>query len=436
MMTETRTVERIQESEVRSQIDVSIGIDIGTSAIKGALLSASGEILATVNRPTELERPAPDEVVFSSTRCYEILCECLKKLAKSNKGGHIGAVALSGATGDTLLMNKDGGLLQPTLHWMDTRSATDAAVDPPGMTAGDVYQVSGWPWFRMFPLAHLAWLKDHQPEAYQQADRVGMNLTYQYYRLCGAWAIDPSTATTFYLQDQASQKWHQPYLDWLGLSAGQLPALRESGSCIGRISSQAAKETGLPEGCAVVLGAFDHPSAARGAGVTQVGELLLSLGTSWVGFYPVKNRALALVQNMLVDPFLSGNEGPWGAMFSLAKAGERLNEALLQTYPEATNDAARYVLIENDLRRAMNGATLNNAAVVLIHELVESMHVKIEAFSQQGISADRIVLVGGPSGNSAIVELFKKIMNRPIQVAPSSGHSGAIGAAKLAASSR
>jgi sugar (pentulose or hexulose) kinase len=410
----------------------TIGIDLGTSAIKGALISEGGAILATHTRATELDRPGPREVVFSTDRCYAILCEVLQALTQADPAGRIGAVALSGATGDTVLLSQAGRPLLPAIHWMDSRSSEDPAIDPPGMTPADIYQVSGWPWFRSFPLAQLAWLKTHQAEAYHQAHRVGMNLTYQYYRLCGAWAIDPSTATTFYLQDQQQLKWHPPYLDWLGLKAGQLPQLQPSGCCIGRISVQSASETGLPEGCAVVLGAFDHPSAARGAGVTKPGELLLSLGTSWVGFYPVRERALALKQNMLVDPFLSGEQGPWAGLFSLAKAGERFNDALRRSYPEAASEGTRYGLLERDLRQVISGGGAGNAATVLIRELVLSMREKMDDFSRQGIPASRIVLVGGPSANPAIVALFRQIMDRPVEVAPSSGHSGAVGAARLA----
>jgi sugar (pentulose or hexulose) kinase len=408
----------------------TIGIDLGTSALKGVLLSESGEILATSTRQTELERPASGEVVFSSDRCYEILCEVLQILAA--QADCVGAVAISGATGDTLLLNREGRPLLPTIHWMDTRSQEDPSVDPRSIPADEIYHISGWPWFRMFPLAHLVWLKTNRADTYRQAHRVGMNLTYQYFRLCGAWAIDPSTATTFYLQDQQQQKWHQPYLDWLRLNAEQLPEILPSGSCIGRITSQASTETGLPEGCTVVLGAFDHPSAARGAGVNQPGELLLSLGTSWVGFYPVQDRGPAIQENMLVDPFLSGDQGPWGAMFSLTKAGENLSEALRLSYPEAPNEATRHGLIELDLRRAMNGGATPPAAVRLICDLAQSMREKIDGFSRRGIVAERIVLAGGPSANSAIVNLFEQITGKPIHVSPSSGHSGAVGAARLA----
>lgn len=409
-----------------------LGIDLGTSAIKGALLSRSGTVLATYTRFTEIERPGPGQVVFSSERCYEILCDVFRTLAQAAPAGSIQAVALSGATGDTLLLSREGRPLLPTIHWMDTRSADDTTVDPPGMTAADIYRISGWPWFRRFPLAQLAWLKQHQAEVFHQADRVGMNLTYQYFRLCGAWAMDPSTATTFYLQDQPHQTWYQPYVDGLGLKAAQLPLLLPSGHRIGRISGTAAAETGLPEGCSVVLGAFDHPSAARGAGITQPGELLLSLGTSWVGFYPITERAVALNQKMLVDPFLSGENGAWGGMFSLTQAGEKLNAAFLASYPDAPDAETRYTLIEHDLRQMMNGVAPTSAATTMVRDLVESMHERIKEYSQQGIPVRRIVLVGGPSANPAIVDLFRQTLGKPTQVAPTAGYTGAVGAAFLA----
>lgn len=410
----------------------TIGIDLGTSAIKGVLLSADGVILATATRPTELEVPVSGRVVFSSDRCHEILCDILQELTTSAPSLLIGAVSISGATGDTLLLNPEGRPLLPTIHWMDTRSTEDPVVDPPGMSCAGIYRISGWPWFRMFPLAHLAWLKAHEPEAYHQAWRVGMNVTYLNFRLCGAWVIDPSTATTFYLQDQEQQKWHQPYLDWLGLNAEQLPEIQPSGSCVGRISSAAAAETGLPETCKVVLGAFDHPSAARGAGVVKPGDLLLSLGSSWVGFYPLEDRAEALSLDMLIDPFLSAAGGPWGAMFSLTKAGQKLNEALRVSYPDAINDPARYALVEADLRRPLENRTSpRNAAVDLIHELIETMRDRIASFSKRNIVTERIVLAGGPSANGAIVDLFKHMLAKPIEV--TSAHSGAVGAALMAA---
>ncbi|MFH0918802.1 MAG: FGGY-family carbohydrate kinase [Fibrobacterota bacterium] len=410
----------------------AIGIDMGTSAIKGVLVTEDGKIVVTATQATDLERPQAGEVVFSALRHYEILCQVLRTLVKSVGKGTINAVVLSGATGDTLLMDENNRPLLSVIHWMDTRSMDDVSIDPPGMSSADMYRVSGWPWFRSFPLAHLAWLKKNKTDEYGLAAKIGMNITYQFYRLCGAWAMDYSTATTFYLQDQTHRTWHQPYLNWLGLNETQLPRLFPSGTRIGEITGKAALETGLPEGCAVVLGAFDHPSAARGAGVTVPGDLLLSLGTSWVGFYPVMERQSALRQDMLVDPFLSVEKGPWGAMFSLSKAGERLYASLHSSYPGVRYDLERYRLFELDIRSFIGNGQPNNPAINLVNELILTMREKTESFSPHGFEVRRIVLVGGPSNNPAIVDLFGLVLNKPARVADSASHAGALGAALLA----
>lgn len=406
----------------------TVGIDLGSSAIKGVLLDAAGALIGQTTRPTELEYPAPHAVVFSAARCFEWLAEVLRTLAATAAGRPIKAVTLSGATGDTVLLDAAGEPLWPVLHWMDARSQDDARVEPPGMTAAEVHERVGWPRLRSFPLAHLAWLKREQPGVYGRAQRVGMNLTYQYFRLCGAWAMDPSTATTFYLQDQQKQEWYPPFLDWLGLRAEQLPELLPSGRCIGRLSGAAARDTGLPEGCEVRLGAFDHPSAARGAGVLEPGALLLSLGTSWVGFHPVATRAQALKAGLLVDPFLAGSGGPWGGMFSLARAGEKLNDALAQSYP-GVEPVIRYQRLAQDL--ALD--PLPSLPVVhLIQALIRELQERMAQCAQQGIATHRIVLVGGPSANPALVQLLQRALALPLQVGAAGSYAGAVGAARLA----
>lgn len=411
----------------------TIGIDFGSSAIKGVLASPDGRLLASASLDTELERPAPGHVVFSSPRAYELLCDVFHTLVKASGSRPVAAVALSGATGDTLLMDHEGNPLLNAIHWMDTRSVNDASIDPPGMTPRDIHTMTGWPWSRSFPLAHLAWLKSYEPEAFRRAHRVGMNLTYLYHRLCGVWAMDHSTATTFYLQDQCRKAWHPPFLKWLGLDETQLPELHPSGSLIGGLSRQAAAETALPEGCAIVLGAFDHPSAACGAGTTRPGDLLLSLGTSWVGFYPVPSREIPIANAMLADPFLSDRNGPWGAIFALTKAGEKLGAALADSYPDAPNAAARHILIERDLERTLNGAATATPAIALVLDLIRDMRDKINMFAARGIPTSRLVLAGGPSANKAIVNGFRLEMQADVEVAPAGSYSGALGAARMAA---
>ena len=124
------------------------------------------------------------------------------------------------------------------------------------------------------------------------------------------------------------------------------PRSAPSGTALGALTARAAADTGLPPDTLVVLGAFDHPCAARGTGTLEPGDLLLSCGTSWVGFYPLRDRALAVAQKLLVDPFLQP-AGPWGAMFALTAIGATIDEYLDRLVLAPGEPAARRVEIFN-----------------------------------------------------------------------------------------
>ena len=70
--------------------------------------------------------------------------------------------------------------------------------------------------------------------------------------------------------------------DSYGITERQLPELVPSGSLIGTLKPELCGGA-LTAKTRIVAGSFDHPTAARAAGVTRPGEMLLSCGTSWVG---------------------------------------------------------------------------------------------------------------------------------------------------------
>ena len=86
-------------------MDLLLGFDIGTTALKVVLCSPERGVIAEAKRATELLRPQDGHVEFSSQRCYELLCEAIRELvAAAPSGSAIRGLALSGATGNTVLM--------------------------------------------------------------------------------------------------------------------------------------------------------------------------------------------------------------------------------------------------------------------------------------------------------------------------------------------
>ena len=153
-------------------------------------------------------------------------------------------------------------------------------------------------------------------------------IEYLLYKMTGKWGIDRSTAVPFYLLEQQTGKWHKPYLDALGITEDKLPTVYESGDLLGNITKEFSEKYGIDEKCKVFLGSFDHPSGAIANNVVKEGELLLSCGTSWVLFFPYKDREKLIENRLLCDTFLSKEKGLWGAMSSVAQVSKNIDRII------------------------------------------------------------------------------------------------------------
>jgi sugar (pentulose or hexulose) kinase len=362
------------------------------------------------------------------------------------------------ASGNTLLLDKDDRPLINIINWMDERALNQVDEILPELDRDRVQTTVGWPFGRgWFPMAHLAWLKKLQPEIYRAAARYCMNNDWLMYRLTGRWGLDYSTASTFYLIDQVNRCWHKPYLDMLEIPEEAVSKLGPSGSVLGPLSRQGAEDTGLTQDALVALGAFDHPSAARGTGFTDIGDLLLSCGTSWVGFYPIEDRSQGISQELLVDPFLSP-EGPWATLFSLPRIGRRIDwyiENLILKEDEHPEE--KYVIFSESSEKAPPGAGgyyvrpfLDSEHVpqaeIDLHrhrsreEIARSvmegpalrMRYNIEQLAEAGIRADRIAMVGGPAESPVWPRIVAEITGLELKLI-NGQTAGAVGAAILAA---
>ncbi|MCK5844225.1 MAG: hypothetical protein KAG97_05915, partial [Victivallales bacterium] len=305
----------------------------------------------------------------------------------------------------------------------------------------------GWPCVSIFPLAHLAWLREHESAIFaDDSTRYCMNTDWLLHQLTGQWRMDHSTATTFHLQDQVAGKYHKPYLDMLGIDERKLSSLVDSGTVIGPITREAAERCGVRESTMVVTGSFDHPAAARGVGIERPGQLLLSCGTSWVGFFPDMDRDKIIESELLCDPFLSGEGGPWGAIFSVPQIGRNIDWYVDNLI--APNEDNKFAVFDETATLAEPGAgglqinlldkpkivtaSRENIARAVMESAARLLNEKLESLVKNGIRFERAVMVGGPSKSPIWPGIVQDITG--IKVTIGSQFAGAIGAAKLASS--
>ncbi len=433
-----------------------IGFDSGTSAIKAILVDTSGRVLSKSSRKVELIRPFEDRCEIDPARYVENIIEIITELAKDagTQKDTIRAICSCAASGNTVLLDGNRRPLGNTISWLDKRTSGREAELWPELDPEEIYRSTGWPWRGVFPLAHLAWLRDNKPQLWSKARYFAMNDTFVYHELCGNLATDPSKASTSFLYNQPTGSWNRDLLDILGITESSLPEIVPSGTVVGTLSPAVAKRTGLQEHAQIVTGSFDHPSAARSTGVLEQGELLISAGTSWVAFAPLESRETALSIGALADPFLTDADpaGPWGAMLSLTAVAEKIDTLLAGLFGSS---ADLYRMFDSAAENAPPGAggmlinpweqdpgeilsifsahSTNEAARGLMEGCAFLMKNRIEKIAHAaGIPFTRIILVGGPTKSPIWPEILATILDRTISIPDSGQHAGALGAAILA----
>ena len=420
-----------------------IGLDLGTSAIKGVLTDPAGAVLAEAGAESHFLHPQDGWVEIEPQQHYQNVCRVIRELV-SAAPAEVAALAMAAASGNTLLTDAAGRPLINIINWMDRRAEQNPPAALAGRTTAAVTQITGWPCVSSFPLAHLAWLREHRPELYREAGHYGMDTDWLLYRLTGRWVIDHSTATTFHLQEQSSGTYYEPFLKMLDIPRAKLSALAHPGVAVGPLTGPALRDTGLSPRTAVVTGCFDHPAAARAVGVAEPGQLMLSCGTSWVGFVPCIDRQKILSAQMLCDPFLSAGGGPWGGMFSVPYIGRTIDWYIenvialgerdrLRIFNESSAEAAPGAGgLTIDLRlppRAIS-ADRKNVSRAIMEGAARLLNEKIRDLQARGFRYNRAVMVGGPAHSPIWPSIVAEITGLAIALGGRS--AGARGAALLA----
>jgi sugar (pentulose or hexulose) kinase len=429
-----------------------IGLDIGTTAIKCVLLSEEGKVIASASVENQYFESHGGRVEFDAAERFESICELINSMAGKKAGDTvISGLCISGASGNALLLDANKQPLMNAVSWLDQRAALTYSELVP-FSPNYVFNVCGWPLTGSFPLSFFAWMKNKETVLYNKAHYYATDFIFYNYKLSGNWLIDISTATNFYLIEQASRRYHQPFLDFLDVEERQLPEIVNSGSILGYITEEASKRIQLPEGTPVIGGSFDHPAAARGTGVLCEGDMLLSCGTSWVLFTPVSDREKALSNQMLVDSFLQP-EGPWGGMMSFTAIGKTIDSYINLLFPDTADRFAEFdeaVMASYNLPETCEFNLLQQECThqnyidnlltqyglpcvcrSITDNLASHIQQKVGSLKKEGLDIRNLLMVGGFSESKVWPQLLANRLNIPIHLTDGA-YAGCLGACILA----
>lgn len=250
-------------------------IDLGSSAVKAALVDREGVLAA------EAVTPAPHveggSGRFDAGKYAWAVVDSLGQLAQKlpGAGARVAGISFSSQRATLVLPGGTGA----AISWQGSDCAAAADRFYAGFGPDRFHHITGLPPSFLYTVAKLAHLKE-------EGHLAGPLLTLHELVAARLGAsrslIDPSNASATGLFDIAAGGWSGEVLDHLGLRAGELPEVAPAGTPMGELGADVAASTGLREGIPLFTGGGDQQCAALGAVSSAPGKVLLSLGTAGV----------------------------------------------------------------------------------------------------------------------------------------------------------
>jgi xylulokinase len=396
-----------------------VGIDVGTSGVKGLAIDPAGTIVASAQVEYPLSTPRLGWSEQDPDHWWRASKEVLAELRAA--AGRFTGIGLSGQMHGLVALDSHDRVLRPAILWNDQRTAAECEEIERTIGLERLLALTGNRALPGFTAPKLLWLRRHEPEVYGRIARIALPKDYVRLRLCGEHAIDVADASGTLLLDVAGRRWSEEVVTALELEPGWLPRVLESPEVSGE----------TPDGVPVAAGAGDQAAGALGVGVDRPGPLSVALGTSGVVFAALERFAADDAGR--IHAFCHAVPGAWHAMgVMLSAAGSlrwlRDTAATGVAYDRLTMEAAAWPAgaegltflpylagertphADPDARAAFTGVTVRHDRGALVRAVLEGVAYGLRD------SLDLIVELGGKpslgrvSGGGARSDLWLAIV--------------------------
>jgi xylulokinase len=260
-----------------------IGIDVGTTSIKGVLLTSAGDFVTSIGQEYTLDY-GPEETCELDPEVYwNIACKIVREMIEKSgiDPALVSGIACSSQGETIIVVDKECKPLRKAIIWLDNRSVKEAKRIEEKFGNQQILDITGQPEvLAIWPATRILWLRENEPHIFNAAGKFLLVEDYLLYRMTGNYFAEHSLVSSTLYFDISRKIWWKEMLDFLQISENQLPQLFESGKTVGNLTEEASLLMGLTSKTKVVTGAYDHPSGAVGAGNIAPGMVTLTIGAS------------------------------------------------------------------------------------------------------------------------------------------------------------
>jgi xylulokinase len=395
-----------------SREEVTIGIDIGTTAVKAVAADAQGRVVARARIPHELRVPTPDRLEHDADQAWRR--GPLAALAQIARPDAL-AVAVSAMVPSLTAVDADGHPITPGLLYGDSRgrpvgphsTATEGPL-PPGEAA-----------------EFLRWTATQAPDAagYWPAPAVAN------YALAGEAVVDfPTAYTAVPLFDGG---WNAQACAERGVTVDRMPRVEAPGAAAGQLRGA---------GATLAVGAIDALCEQMVAGADDDGDVLVLCGTTLIVWVTI--REPRQVPGLWTIPTMTGKSQIGGASNAGGLFLGWVDRVLGPGDPAAADPrrvpvwspylrGERTPFHDPDRRGILDGLDLTHDAATLRRAAYEaSGFVVRQLIELSGVNVSRVVAAGGGTRVEPWVQAIADATGRPVEVS-GVAEGAALGAAFL-----
>lgn len=419
--------------------------DIGTTAVKGVLVSETGERIASesVNVSTCCQEDHQEQ---DPLEWYEAFCGISRQFVKRIPAGEIGAVIMSGQMQDMIPVDALGMPVGNAVLYSDGRAGKEAEeirkelARSLGGEDDYVERVTGNHFDGSLSFPKILWMKNNKPDMFGKVHKVLISSKdYIIARLTGSFCSDSTACSTAGAMDIHKKKWDERILEAGGIGVSLMPKILMPHETAGYISSGGALESGYAEGTKVYGGTGDAGATTLASGISRNGEYNINLGTSgWVAMVSdevfnseggVFNLA-AMPEGKYINvvPFFNaGNVHKWAAgVFGSGKEPdyERVDKLLSESVCGSRGvlflpylAGERFPVMDSKIRGCYYGISAETTQSDMVRSCLEGVAFSIrQGIESIGVPPKKVSVIGGGARVSCWCQILAEVLNAPLYV--------------------
>lgn len=257
-----------------------LSIDVGTTSVKVLLLSTQRKITEEISIAHNLISLHPNWAEEDADIWWEHTLDAMGSLLQRKPEYAMGlrAVGVSGMVPAIVLLDKAGNVLRSTIQQNDARAIRQIEALQSQLDQKRLFALTGGFTNQQHILPRLLWIKENEPDIWEQIDCVMGSYDFVTYRLTGTKSLEMNWAVESGCFDIRERKWLTDQFRSYEICEDWFPPVHMPMDIVGVLKQHLCQRFGIRHKVSVIAGSADHVASTLAAGIIEPGNLLIKFG--------------------------------------------------------------------------------------------------------------------------------------------------------------